>query len=79
MTNIEIRPHMPVLGSDNVEIGRVDHYDGDRIVKLARDDDALHHYIPVTWVHTVDYAVHLNMTAHEVETHWAVRANELST
>ena len=59
-----IREHMEVIGSDGVNVGRVDGVDGSRI-KLERktSPDGQHHYIDVADVARVDSHVHLTRPA----------------
>ena len=65
--------HMPVLGSDGVHVGTVDHLDGADRIKLTKNDspDDKHHFIPLTWVERVDTHVHLKKTALEAQKEWA--------
>jgi outer membrane protein OmpA-like peptidoglycan-associated protein len=60
----QIKPHMPVVGSDGAHVGTVDKVEGDRI-KLAKSDsdDGRHHYVPLSAVTLVDTQVHLAMAA----------------
>ncbi len=75
--NIEsIKPHLMVhakgqgsmQGAKGVHVGTVDHLDGQRWIKLAKNDstDGKHHWIPVEWVDSVDdKAVYLKKSAEE--------------
>ena len=69
-----IAEHMPVLGSDGVHVGTVDHLDGADRIKLTKNDspDDKHHFIPMSWVERVDTHVHLKKTALETQKEWAV-------
>jgi hypothetical protein len=72
MTNADlIKPHAPVLGADGRQIGVVDHLEGTDLIKLARDAEGVHHYIPVTWVSSVDDRVHLDRSAEQAVTEWS--------
>src|SRR5437764_14799412 len=55
-----IRPHMVVVSSDEDEIATVDHIEGKSSIKLTKDEDGSHHYIPLTWVTSVDERVHID-------------------
>lgn len=66
-----ITPHMPVVGSDGREIAAVDHIEGTDAIKLARGSDGRHHYIPLTWVSSVDDRVHLDRTSDQAMTEWS--------
>src|SRR5690606_19177326 len=45
-----IRDHMPVVGSDANEFATVDHLDDGDTIKLTRDENGKHHWIPLAWV-----------------------------
>jgi len=49
-----IKPHMPVVCSDNGQFAVVDHVEGLDFIKLTKDASGQHHYIPLTWVTSVD-------------------------
>lgn len=68
-----IRPHMAVLGSDGGELPSVDHIEGRSSIALAKDESGQHHYIPLTWVQSVDDRVHLDHTCAEVESEWSTK------
>ena len=84
MTNsdgvVNVREHMMVHakggpsmnGVPGQHIGTVDHVEGD-MIKLTKNDsqDGLHHYIPLSWVETVDgNTVHLSKDAESVMRDW---------
>jgi len=46
----EIRPHMPVVCSQEGQFATVDHMEGQDVIKLTKDKTGQHHYIPVSWV-----------------------------
>lgn len=50
----EIKPHMPVVCSQNGQFAVVDHMEGTNLIKLAKDKDGKHHYIPLSWVTRAD-------------------------
>jgi hypothetical protein len=68
-----IRPHMAVVASDGAELASVDHIEGRNSIALAKDDSGTHHYIPLSWVQSVDDKVHLDHTRQEVEQEWSTR------
>jgi hypothetical protein len=68
-----IRPQMAVVGSDGGELPSVDHIEGRNSIALAKDDQGQHHYIPLTWVQSVDDRVHLDHTRQEVEQEWSTK------
>jgi len=70
----QIKEHAEVVGSDGQHVGTVDHMEGaDRIKLTKRDQDAQgqHHYIPLSWVKSVDGTqVRLVKTRDEAEREW---------
>ena len=48
-----IREHMPVVDCNGQPIGIVDHLDAGRL-KLVRDEQGQHHYLPLSEVSMVD-------------------------
>jgi len=70
----QIKEHAEVIGSDGQHVGTVDHMEGaDRIKLTKRDQDAQgqHHYIPLSWVKSVDGTqVRLVKTRDEAEREW---------
>lgn len=68
----EIKEHMPVVANDGVQIGSVDHLDGENSVKLTRDESGSHHWIPVSWVTDVtDTTVMLARSSSQVTEEWS--------
>lgn len=68
-TKSQIREHMPVVCSDNVQFGVVDRVEGDSI-KLTKDDSGQHHYIPASWVTRVDDKVHIDRPGKQAMKEW---------
>ena len=66
-----IRPHMPVVCSDDDEFATVDHVEGHNSIKLTKDDDGQHHYIPLSWVTSVDDKVHINRPGKQATAEWS--------
>jgi len=66
-----IHPHMEVVGSDGGEIATVDHVEGFQAIVLAKDDDGVHHYIPLDWVQAVDDRVHLDRSSARATREWS--------
>ncbi len=59
MDTNQIKPHMPVVCSKDMQFATVDHVDGQQL-KLKKDADGKHHFIPLTWVKFVDDKVHID-------------------
>ena len=69
----QIKPHMPVVCSQDGQFGKVDHVEG-KSLKLAKDDKGQHHFIPLAWVKTVDDKVHVDRPGDEVMKQWTTSA-----
>ncbi len=65
----QIKPHMPVVCSNSKECAMVDHIEG-KSLKLAKDKDGKHHFIPLDWVESVDDKVHVNRPGDQVMQSW---------
>lgn len=64
-----IKPHMPIICAEGHHHGVVDHLDGSYI-KIAKDDQGQHHWLPLTAVDHVDEHVHLNLNHQQVKEQW---------
>jgi hypothetical protein len=67
----EIKPGMPVVCSENVQFAVVDHIEGDASIKLRRDETGQHHYMPLSWVTTVDDKVHVDRPGKQAKREWS--------
>jgi hypothetical protein len=76
MVNINsIKPHMPVVCSEGGQFAVVDHIASDnRTIKLAKDATGRHHYIPISWVTSVDGAVHIDRPGDQAMREWSSEA-----
>ena len=70
----EIKPHMPVVCSKGGQFAVVDHVQGTSSLKLARDEQGQHHFIPLSWVTKVDQAVHVDRPGEQAMREWATTA-----
>lgn len=68
-TRRSIQHHMGVRDIDGQELGLVDRVEGD-YVKLTKDEDGDHHWIPDGFIMRVDQYVHLNVSANEMQQQW---------
>lgn len=66
-----IKPHMLVVSSEDGEFATVDQVDDRGAIKLAKDDDGQHHYIPLEWVTSVDDRVHIDRSRDEAMREWS--------
>jgi len=69
-----IRPHMPVVCSKDKQFATVDHIEGSDAIKLAKDDSGQHHFIPMSWVTSVDDKVHIDRPGAEAMHEWSTTA-----
>ena len=74
VTSAQIRPHMPVVCSDGVQFGTVDHTDPGDTIKLTKDDKGQHHWIPMSWVTRVDEHVHVDRPGKQAMNEWSSTA-----
>jgi hypothetical protein len=74
----QIKPHMPVVCSENKQFAVVDHMDGTDKIKLARDKQGQHHYIPISWVNRVDDKVHVNRPGRQAMNEWMTESESES-
>ena len=68
-----IKPHMPVVCSENGQFAIVDHVEGTNFIKLAKDKSGQHHFIPLTWVTAVDDKVHIDRPGDEAMKDWTTQ------
>jgi hypothetical protein len=72
-TNL-IKPNMPVVCSENGQFAVVDHLEGKSAIKLNKDAKGQHHYIPMSWVASVDAKVHVDRTGDQAMREWSTSA-----
>ncbi len=71
-----IKPDMPVVCSLDGQFAEVDHMEGSDTIKLKRDKDGHHHYIPLDWVvSTVDGKVKIDRSGEQAMQQWSTTAN----
>ncbi len=66
----EIKPDMPVVCSQEGQFAIVDHMDGSDSIKLKKDKNGKHHFIPLNWVKSVDSKVHIDRPGDEAMQDW---------
>lgn len=69
----QIKDHMPVVCSDGGQFATVDHLDANNTIKLTRDDQGNHHWIPVDWVTNVDDKVHVDRPGDQAIRDWSTK------
>ncbi|MBK7071155.1 MAG: DUF2171 domain-containing protein [Myxococcales bacterium] len=66
----QIKPNTPVVCSNNVQFAVVDHIEGSDTIKLTRDATGTHHYIPLSWVRSVDDKIHVDRPGDQAMREW---------
>jgi hypothetical protein len=69
----QIKEHMPVVCSNNNQFGTVDRVEGNAI-KLTKDKQGQHHWIPMDWVERVDQHVHVDRPGDQAMREWMDKA-----
>ena len=64
-----IREHMPVLDTRGEQVGVVDALETNEI-KLTRDENNRHHWIPLDLIDRVDENIHLKAVRNDVMRQW---------
>ena len=67
----QIKPNTPVVCSNNRQFAVVDHMEGTETIKLTKDAKGQHHYIPTSWVKSVDDKVHLDRPGDQAMHEWS--------
>ena len=65
----QIKDHMQVVCSEGGPFGTVDGVEGNTI-KLTKDDQGQHHWIPLDWVTRVDQHVHVDRPVDQAMHEW---------
>ncbi|MDZ4678447.1 MAG: DUF2171 domain-containing protein [Oligoflexia bacterium] len=66
----EIKPDMPVVCSEDGQFAVVDHLEGNESIKLKKDKAGKHHFIPLSWVKSVDGKVHIDRPGDQAMREW---------
>jgi hypothetical protein len=75
----QIKSNMAVVCSDKHAFGIVDHMEGASSIKLKKDDQGVHHFIPLSWVKTVDDKLHLDRAGADAMREWSTASPKSST
>jgi len=71
MINFEdVKPDMPVVCSQNGQFAVVDHLEGTDHIKLKKDINGQHHFIPLSWVSSVDDKIHIDRPGDQAMEEW---------
>lgn len=66
----QIKPDAVIVCSKNIQFGTVDHMEGSDTIKLKKDAKGQHHYIPLSWVSSIDDRVHVSRTGEDAMREW---------
>jgi hypothetical protein len=72
----QIKPNTPVVCSNNAQFGVVDHMEGTDSIKLNKDASGQHHYIPLSWVKSVDTKVHIDRPGTQAMKEWSTTSSK---
>lgn len=72
----DIKANMPVVCSEDGQFGVVDALAGQDSIKLKRDGTGQHHFIPLSWVTTVDDKVHVDRPGKEAMRQWTTEKQQ---
>lgn len=71
-----IKPDMPVVCSLDGQFATVDHMEGANSIKLNRDKNGQHHYIPLDWVVSTEGGkVKIDRPGEEAMQEWSTKPN----
>ena len=65
-----IKPHMAIVCSNDKQFATVDGVGSD-VIKVTRDGAGKHHYIPLTWVTSIDDRVHIDRPGDQAMREWS--------
>ena len=74
-TDSEFKDGMPVVCSNEGQFGVIDRVEGDHL-KLKKDREGQHHWIPRAWVTRVDDKVHVDRPGEQAMREWSSMAPE---
>jgi len=66
-----IKPNMPVVCSNQTQFATVEQMEGNDWIRLKKDDKGASHYIPLSWVKTVDDRVHIDRPSKQAVMQWS--------
>ena len=67
----QIKPQAPVVCSENGQFAVVDHLIAGDMIQLTKDKAGKHHFIPLSWVTSVDDKVHIDRPGDQAMREWA--------
>ena len=72
----QIKAKMPVVCSKGRPFAVIDHMEGNDTIKLAKDDKGQHHYIPLSWVRSIDDKIHIDRPGDQAMREWSTTPPE---
>lgn len=72
----QISAHMTVVDNNGVRVGAVDRVEGAATIRLTKDGQGRHHWVPLTWVTRVDTHVHLDRSGKDARQAWRARRSK---
>ncbi|RYZ68405.1 MAG: DUF2171 domain-containing protein [Proteobacteria bacterium] len=70
---LKIKSDMAVVCSNDKPFAVVDHMDGHDTIKLKKDKEGVHHFIPASWVTQVDKKVHIDRPGDQAMKEWTTK------
>ncbi|MEO8183824.1 MAG: DUF2171 domain-containing protein [Deltaproteobacteria bacterium] len=70
----KIKNNMPVVCSEDGQFAVVDHMLGKDSIKLKKDKSGQHHFIPFSWVTSIDDKVHIDRPGDQAMRDWSTAA-----
>ena len=67
----QIKQSMPVVCSNEIKFAVVDGMEGNDWIRLRQDGSGMQHYIPLSWVRTVDEQVHIDRPGKQAMQQWS--------
>ncbi len=67
----KIKPDMPVVCSKSAQFAVVDHMVGKDTIQLKKDASGHAHFIPLSWVKTIDAKLHLDRPGEQAMKEWS--------
>jgi hypothetical protein len=75
ITANQIKPDIPVVCSLDGQFAVVDHMEGQSTIKLKKDENGQHHYIPLSWVTSAeDDEVKVDLPGDQAMQQWSTTA-----
>lgn len=69
----KISAHMTIVDHKGTRVGAVERVEGTEKIKLTKDGQGRHHWVPLSWVTRVDTQVHLDRSGKDARQAWKAR------